>query len=230
MHGFKNKCLNQVIACIATVTLILLPLQIKAQVVNEDPTALEMMFDGVVSRPITLFATVAGAAVWVVTLPFSLLGGNAGDAADKLILYPAKATFIRCLGCKNPGRKVDYAEELEDLQEDDFDDDFGSGQSEQADADPYGVATDEDYTTELQQAPIDSSTLSYDESGEDQVFDEGVQEDDSSFFDLQAFDETEEASELVEEDEDFGFSEEVLDQGFIFDEETSVIEEEDYEF
>lgn len=229
MYGFKNKCLNQVIACIATFTLILLPLQIKAQAVHEDPTALEMMFDGIVSRPITLFATAAGAAVWVVTLPFSLLGGNAGDAADKLILYPAKATFIRCLGCKNPGRKVDYADELEDLQEDDFDDDFGDNQSERADTDPYGVASDEDYASELRQAPNDSSTLSYDESGEDQIFEEGIQEDDSSFFDMQAFDETEETSELIEENEDFGFSEEVLDQGFIFDEETTVIEE-DYEF
>jgi hypothetical protein len=35
----------------------------------------------------------------VVTLPFSLLGGNPGEAAEVLVMNPGKNTFVRCLGC-----------------------------------------------------------------------------------------------------------------------------------
>jgi hypothetical protein len=52
--------------------------------------------------------TVVGAATFVVSLPFSALGGNVADAADTLVVGPAKATFVRCLGCSNGRRpKVD---------------------------------------------------------------------------------------------------------------------------
>jgi hypothetical protein len=43
-------------------------------------------------------ATVLGAAIWIVTLPFSALGGNAGEAAQQLIVKPARFTFTRPLG------------------------------------------------------------------------------------------------------------------------------------
>jgi len=67
-----------------------------------------MALDGLIVRPITLVATVIGTVIWTVTLPFSLLGGNAGDAAESLIMTPARATFIRCLGCTSSGRKIEY--------------------------------------------------------------------------------------------------------------------------
>ena len=88
-----------------------LPMHAQAQQINETPSAAAMAFDGLLIRPITLVATVLGTAIWVITLPFSALGGNAGDAADVLIIEPAKATFIRCLGCTSSGRKIEYEDE-----------------------------------------------------------------------------------------------------------------------
>jgi len=32
-----------------------------------------------------------------------MLAGNAGDAADNLILGPGEQTFMRCLGCRQSG-------------------------------------------------------------------------------------------------------------------------------
>ncbi len=37
------------------------------------------------------------------SLPFTLLAGHAGEAAETLIIGPGESTFMRCLGCRNPG-------------------------------------------------------------------------------------------------------------------------------
>ena len=65
----------------------------------------DQVMDAVVARPLGIVATGAGAVVWGVSLPFSLLGGNAGEAADKLVGGPARETFVRCLGCRSAGRR-----------------------------------------------------------------------------------------------------------------------------
>jgi hypothetical protein len=54
--------------------------------------------DLLLSRPGGLVATGVGAAVFIVTLPFSMLSGNADEAAEKLIGEPADYTFRRPLG------------------------------------------------------------------------------------------------------------------------------------
>jgi hypothetical protein len=43
-------------------------------------------------------ALVGGSVVFVLSLPFSALGGNVGEAADKLVVDPARYTFVRPLG------------------------------------------------------------------------------------------------------------------------------------
>ena len=58
-----------------------------------------MIIDGLVVRPISLVATVVGAVAFVITLPFSALGGNVEEAGEKLVVRPAAFTFSRCLGC-----------------------------------------------------------------------------------------------------------------------------------
>ena len=65
----------------------------------------DQVVDAVVARPLGIVATGAGAVVWGVSLPFSLLGGNAGEAADTLVGGPARETFVRCLGCRSAGRR-----------------------------------------------------------------------------------------------------------------------------
>ena len=47
----------------------------------------------------------------VAVLPFSLLGGNADEAGEVLVMGPAKATFVRCLGCTRTGRKSETVEQ-----------------------------------------------------------------------------------------------------------------------
>jgi len=71
---------------------------------EDDPTGGEMMADALVARPIGLATTILGAATFVVTLPFSALGGNIDQAAEKLVVEPGRETFVRCLGCTHAGR------------------------------------------------------------------------------------------------------------------------------
>ena len=71
--------------------------------VDENPNGFAMLGDFVVARPIGLVLTAGGAVLWLVSLPFTLLAGNAGEAADTLILGPGEQTFVRCLGCRQSG-------------------------------------------------------------------------------------------------------------------------------
>ncbi|MGH8493262.1 MAG: hypothetical protein ACRERR_09185 [Moraxellaceae bacterium] len=67
--------------------------------INERPTTLAMMGDAVLARPMLLAITTLGAGLFLVTLPFSALGGNVKEAANTLVIGPGKSTFTRCLGC-----------------------------------------------------------------------------------------------------------------------------------
>lgn len=57
-----------------------------------------MAADLAFARPLGLVALVLGSAIFIVSLPFSALGGNAKDASQKLVVDPAKFTFKRPLG------------------------------------------------------------------------------------------------------------------------------------
>ncbi|RMD82402.1 MAG: hypothetical protein D6815_09325 [Candidatus Dadabacteria bacterium] len=68
------------------------------------PSDGEMVVDATVARPLGAVAAVGGTALFVATLPFSLLGGNTKEAAEKLMVGPVKEAFVRCLGCRSAGR------------------------------------------------------------------------------------------------------------------------------
>jgi len=72
----------------------------KQYVAGKDRNALSMMFDLVILRPLGLAGTAVGTVFFVASLPFSVLGGNTGEAAEKLVLEPAKFTFARPLGAE----------------------------------------------------------------------------------------------------------------------------------
>jgi hypothetical protein len=67
--------------------------------VSSRPSVWAMGIDAGLVRPVGVAATVIGAGIFVVTLPFSLLGGNMKESAETLVVAPAKMTFLRCLGC-----------------------------------------------------------------------------------------------------------------------------------
>ncbi len=73
------------------------------------PTGEAIAGDALIVRPIGLAATVMGLGIFMVTLPFTLPGGNAGTAAKALIGEPARYTFGRPLG-------QSQAKPIEDVQ------------------------------------------------------------------------------------------------------------------
>ena len=114
-----QKLLTQIAKFFAMSVLIIqlvLPAQSMADSISKqkqlnEPGPAEMVLDGLIVRPIMLGLTLLGTGLFIVTSPFSLAGGNAGDAADELMIKPAKMTFIRCLGCSTPERKYDVVEQ-----------------------------------------------------------------------------------------------------------------------
>ncbi|EMD98467.1 MULTISPECIES: hypothetical protein [Stutzerimonas stutzeri subgroup] len=69
----------------------------------EAPKAFSMVGDLIIARPLLIAATAIGAGVFVVSLPFTALGGNVGEAGKALVVEPGKAAFVRCLGCTTSG-------------------------------------------------------------------------------------------------------------------------------
>ena len=65
---------------------------------KDDIDAGAMAADCLFVRPIGIVSIVAGSALFVVSLPFSALGGNLKDAAQKLVMDPISFTFKRPLG------------------------------------------------------------------------------------------------------------------------------------
>jgi hypothetical protein len=66
--------------------------------IGREPTTAEMYADGLIARPLGAVASVLGAVVFVVTLPFTLPSKSVDRAAKKLVAEPAQYTFKRPLG------------------------------------------------------------------------------------------------------------------------------------
>lgn len=78
--------------------------------IDESPNAFQMTGDLLVARPIGAVMTLVGAAAFVVSLPFTAMAGSVSESAETLVLGPAEATFIRCLGCIEQGYSYKDAE------------------------------------------------------------------------------------------------------------------------
>ncbi|MEN8244354.1 MAG: hypothetical protein ABFS43_05585 [Thermodesulfobacteriota bacterium] len=70
----------------------------QAAMQGSEITTEEMAADALLVRPLGLVAIVLGAGLFVISLPFSLLGRNVGEAGSKLVVAPAVFTFMRPLG------------------------------------------------------------------------------------------------------------------------------------
>lgn len=55
--------------------------------------------DVLLTRPLTLTATVVGAGIRLVTLPLHIASGD-GSGIEALVTVPAAATFRRCWSCE----------------------------------------------------------------------------------------------------------------------------------
>ncbi len=122
MRALSDK-LNRLAMAFSLALVLLFPQLAYTETVEENPSALAMMGDLVVARPLLLVMTVVGTVAYVISLPFTLAGGNAGQAADTLVLGPGEATFVRCLGCTRSGYKQDVVIAEEQAQEQDITED-----------------------------------------------------------------------------------------------------------
>jgi len=102
--------------------------------VDESPNEWAMVGDLLVARPLGVVLTVGGAAAWLVSLPFTLLAGHASEAADKLIGGPVETTFMRCLGCRQPGYTNKDAEAIKRRDERRAAEEAARAEAEAADA------------------------------------------------------------------------------------------------
>ena len=105
MRIFSKRLASYVMAAMFAATSLTLPVVASANsnsydymAESSEPTGGEMMADAFLMRPFMLVSTVVTTATFVVMLPFSLLGGNVGESAEKLVVEPAKYTFTRPLG------------------------------------------------------------------------------------------------------------------------------------
>ena len=95
-RGRKTTARILVLACLVFSTTISEGADGSSTRPQTDPAAMTM--DLVLARPGGLLATIAGAAIFVVSAPFSALGGNTGEAWNSLVVTPAAYTFKRPLG------------------------------------------------------------------------------------------------------------------------------------
>jgi hypothetical protein len=94
---------------ILVIGILLCQSSIAATKNSREPSGGAMAADLLVARPVLLVTTVVGSAIWLAALPFTALGRNVEESADALVVGPATATFVRCLGCLS-GRKQEFRE------------------------------------------------------------------------------------------------------------------------
>ena len=63
-----------------------------------DGSAEAILVDGFILKPAGVLATLVGSAAFVVLLPFSIPTRSVDKAAQKLVVDPARYTFVRPLG------------------------------------------------------------------------------------------------------------------------------------
>jgi hypothetical protein len=101
MHRLNRKLITYFFAFMLALSNVVFVSSASARTyydTNEKPSGGAMLLDAVLVRPPMLVGTLIGAVAFVVTLPFSALGGNVGEAAQSLVVEPAKTTFVRPLG------------------------------------------------------------------------------------------------------------------------------------
>ena len=99
----KRTAKYKLLTMMASISLIFASMQPALAAIEIDetdfgPSYETMVVDTIVGKPLQLVNAVAGTAAYIVSLPFSLIGGNADQAQQKLFVEPWDA-MGRCLGC-----------------------------------------------------------------------------------------------------------------------------------
>ena len=104
MQQSNRKLLSYILAFTLALSNVMFSSNVAAyenwgnEVANEEPTGGTMMADAFLVRPFMLVGTTVGIVTFIITLPFSLLGRNVGEASKTLVAEPFMYTFARPLG------------------------------------------------------------------------------------------------------------------------------------
>jgi hypothetical protein len=99
MKQSNRKLLSYFLAFTLALSNIMFSANVAAyEIATQEPTGGTMLADAFMVRPFMLVGTILGTATFVVTLPFSLLGQNVGEAGKTLVAEPFMYTFARPLG------------------------------------------------------------------------------------------------------------------------------------
>ncbi len=94
------KIVKKSVALLVIAALLIIPLgsTAMAEEITKEATPGTIIVDAFMLRPVQNLAIVVGGAAFVVTLPFSAIGGNMSTAYEKLVVKPYKAAWDRPLG------------------------------------------------------------------------------------------------------------------------------------
>ena len=92
----KNRIFQLTVLCVALTVAFAAPLHAQEgsdTVEQKEWKRTYKIHDLLVVRPIGFVLTAAGAGLWAVTLPFTMISGDSKEASDLLIAEPAKMAF-----------------------------------------------------------------------------------------------------------------------------------------
>jgi hypothetical protein len=98
MRNWKKKTLAMTVAIVFLTTALTAPALAWDPDAGTEPGGVAMAGDLLIVRPLCFVGLVLGTVVFVVSSPFSAIGGNIRQAAEKLVKEPATYTFVRPLG------------------------------------------------------------------------------------------------------------------------------------
>lgn len=93
-----NRILASLLLTVSTIVFLETPGLAKDCAKDNQKDSGVMIADVALARPVGAVATVAGFAFFVISSPFSALGGNSQEAWNSLVVSPADYTFKRPLG------------------------------------------------------------------------------------------------------------------------------------
>ncbi len=102
MHGWKKRPLVFLIVASLVLFASTFPAAAAGEHPGEEITTESIMADFMLLRPLGVAASVVGTGFFLVSLPFSVLGGNTKMVFEKTVAEPFRFTFFRPLG------KVEY--------------------------------------------------------------------------------------------------------------------------
>jgi len=98
-HSYRKLAGPVLAALLAVTQLVLVPAAAAGALASDtEPSSGAMLADMFMIRPTMLVGSAIGVTTFIVSLPFTLLGGNMDEAADQLVSKPVKYTFVRPLG------------------------------------------------------------------------------------------------------------------------------------